>query len=125
MLLLTRRENESIVLSSRKSGLRIAEATVTFIQPGQAKIELTAAGGVLIDSYETQQFHQQWVKCHGVIVLSDTSSGDVIATIHNRGISGNQVKIGVNAGSDVIIDRYEIHQRKLEEANQHECLLSA
>ena len=60
-----------------------------------------------------------------VIILSDEETGDVIAEIRNCGVSGNQVRIGITAGSDVVIDRYEIHQRKLEEGNSRECLLSA
>jgi len=60
-----------------------------------------------------------------VIVLSDDKTGDVIAEIRNCGVSGNQVRIGVNAGSHIVIDRYEIHQRKLIEGNSRECLLSA
>ncbi len=125
MLLLTRREGESIILTSKKSGLRMAEITVTEIQPGEVRIEVVAAAGVYIDSYETQRDHLQWVKRHGVIVLSDQLTGDVLTTIRNCGISGNQVRIGTDAGSDVIIHRIEVHQRILREAEQRECLLSA
>jgi len=60
-----------------------------------------------------------------VIVLSDKKTGDVIAEIRNCGVNGNQVKIGVNSDPAIIIDRYEIHQRKLIEGNSRECLLSA
>lgn len=60
-----------------------------------------------------------------VIVLSDRETGDVIAEIQNCGAQGSQVKIGVNAPQSVIVDRYEVHQRKLKEGNHRECLLSA
>ncbi len=125
MLLLTRRVGESIILTSKKSGLGMAETTVTEIQPGQAKIEVVAAAGVYVDSYETQRDHLQWVPRHGVIVLSDQVTGAVLATVHNCGINGNQVRVGVNAGSDVIIHRNEIQKLIIREAKQRECLLSA
>jgi carbon storage regulator len=36
-------------------------------------------------------------------------------TITNLGIKGNQVRIGVNAPKGVVIDREEVHERKLAE----------
>jgi len=60
-----------------------------------------------------------------VIMLSDKETGEVIAEIRNCGVSGAKVKLGVSASDDVIVDRYEIHQRKIKEKENNEHLLSA
>jgi sRNA-binding carbon storage regulator CsrA len=60
-----------------------------------------------------------------VIMLSDKETGEVIAEIRNCGVNGAKVKLGVSASHDVIVDRYEIHQRKIKEKEDHEHLLSA
>jgi sRNA-binding carbon storage regulator CsrA len=125
MQLLTRRADELIILTSKKTGLWMADIIVKEIQTDQARIQVFAAVGVYIDNYETQPDHLQWVKRHGVITLSDQTTGKPLATICNCGISGNQVRIGTDAGSDVIIHREEVQQRILREGNQREHLLSA
>ena len=60
-----------------------------------------------------------------VIVLSDRTTGEVIAQISNCGVQGNQVKLGIDAPASVIVDRYEVHLRKQQEADQNELLRSA
>ncbi len=125
MLKLTRREDESIILTSKKTGDELAEIVVTKIDNFKVKIEVTATTSVLIDEYETQQNHMQWISSCDVIVLSDKATGDLIARIHNQGTRGKQARLGIDAPQSVIADRYEIHQRKLNEGNHRECLLSA
>jgi len=39
--------------------------------------------------------------------------GDVVITV--VGFSGNQIRLGITAPSNVIIDREEVHQRKIAE----------
>jgi len=39
--------------------------------------------------------------------------GDVVITV--VGFSGNQIRLGITAPSNVIIDREEVHQRKMAE----------
>jgi sRNA-binding carbon storage regulator CsrA len=125
MLKLTRRVDESIILKSKKTDGELSEIVVTEIKSSQAKIEVTAAPSVLIDQYETQQAHLQWINPLKVIVISDKATGDLIARIHYQSSKGNQVTLGIEAPLSVIADRYEIHQRKLKEGNHRECLLSA
>ncbi len=125
MLKLTRREDESIILTSKKTGDELSEIVVTEIKSSQAKVEVTATSNVLIDQYETQQNHLQWINPLKVIVLSNKATGALIARIHYQSSRGNQVTLGIEAPLSVIADRYEIHQRKLKEGNHRECLLSA
>ena len=44
--------------------------------------------------------------------------GDIRITV--LGVNGNQVRLGCDAPDDVIIDREEIHQRKLAEEKDDE-----
>jgi carbon storage regulator len=43
------------------------------------------------------------------------------------GIKGNQVRLGISAPRDVVVDRAEVHQRKLREpaASAHSVVMSA
>jgi carbon storage regulator len=47
----------------------------------------------------------------GEIIIT-TADGQEI-TVAVLGVRGNQVRLGVNAPHDVVIDRKEIHERKL------------
>jgi len=40
--------------------------------------------------------------------------GDVVITV--IGFSGNQIRLGITAPSSVVVDREEVHQRKMAEA---------
>jgi carbon storage regulator len=45
-------------------------------------------------------------------IIITTADGQEI-TVAVLGVRGNQVRLGVNAPHDVVIDRMEIHERKL------------
>lgn len=53
-----------------------------------------------------------------VIVISDPENGRIIARVVVNSVRGEQVKIGVDAPSNVMVDRYEIYQRKVSDAKQ-------
>jgi sRNA-binding carbon storage regulator CsrA len=125
MLILSRREGEMIILSAPETLEKIATVTVTEIRGSSVKFKIEAMPGVLIDQYTTQHHHLQRLLPHDVIALSHHQSGDVISRIHHQGAKGNQVRIGCEASLDVDIDRLEIYERKLREAEQNELLLSA
>jgi carbon storage regulator len=48
----------------------------------------------------------------GEEIIITTADGQEI-TVAVLGVRGNQVRLGVNAPHDVVIDRMEIHERKL------------
>jgi carbon storage regulator len=48
-------------------------------------------------------------------------------TLTVLGIQGNQVRLGITAPRDVVVDRAEVHQRKLREpaASAHSVVMGA
>jgi carbon storage regulator CsrA len=60
-----------------------------------------------------------------VIVFTDMKTGEVISEVQILRIRGDQVVIGITAPDSIVVDREEIHLRKLEEAEQNERLHSA
>ena len=59
-----------------------------------------------------------------VIVLSDRDTGEVIAKITVRDSSRKQVRLAIDAPQSVLVDRYEIYEKKRQE-RENEFLRSA
>jgi carbon storage regulator CsrA len=54
-------------------------------------------------------------KKNEVIVLSNKESGEVLGQVHILGSSNGQVRVGIDSPKTVLVDRYEIYEKKLLE----------